>query len=802
MKNFRKFLSLLLAAAMVLAALPAMAEDGVTRAFAIHSFVEVLGKENFAVRQGDISGFSDAAEVPEEYREDMEIAVANGIILGSGGKLLPNQELSRLEAMIILGRFLDGPEEVRPGIEFTDVPDWAEEDIDRLYRAGIVNGYGGGRLGSDDPVSREQLALLTGRVRAAYPWTADLKDDYYSSVNGEFLKSNSVNDRHPENSYSSRLRGSISAYLVKRSDELLARLNGGEKLNQAEELAAQIYGLALDGPEDERLTEPVDKYLALIDGCEDATDFGRVNGIVLRDLSTPIMFEAVLPCRVSADGYLEAVDGVYLEYVDTGVDKTYWQDDPEGVRDAYETYAAKIFDLAGIEVSAAAVSAAADFQRDVALAGLSASEYYSMKEPEWQYVFDWEELGGMYAGKWKNPLPYIFFSLDPKEMTGLDAYVVPDRGETDKAVELMNTVDAETVRTVCKLNLISRLSDFLPPEFRDAESEFTMAAMGVGSQSSLKAHAAGLASTMFPAAYEEDFVGTLDYDKKFLQDMTDDIVNVFEQKFASSGRISPETAERARAKLDRVEKAVCDYDRADSVSYRVTFDTEKSFFANGVESLESVGGDYFSVVVLVDDTFPSYTVNASYGTYANRIDIYGGILGAPYYDPSASYEENLGSIGFVIAHELSHAFDGNGSLYNENGDLEPWWEEDDYERYDEFVDKLGAYYGGYANAFGEKVDSGLTSNENIADILAMECVIALAKEKGLDLDKVFRSFAKSWAAIYTPKYARYLSRVDNHSPNNARVNAVLSNFDEFYETYGITEGDGMYVPPEERVRFF
>ena len=68
-----------------------------------------------------------------------------------------------------------------------------------------------------------------------------------------------------------------------------------------------------------------------------------------------------------------------------------------------------------------------------------------------------------------------------------------------------------------------------------------------------------------------------------------------------------------------------------------------------------------------------YTVNACYSATANDITFPAAILQPPMYDVNASYEENLGAIGYIIAHEITHAFDNNGAKFDENGNAADWW---------------------------------------------------------------------------------------------------------------------------------
>ena len=173
------------------------------------------------------------------------------------------------------------------------------------------------------------------------------------------------------------------------------------------------------------------------------------------------------------------------------------------------------------------------------------------------------------------------------------------------------------------------------------------------------------------------------------------------------------------------------------------------------------------------------------------------------YSPDYSYEENLGAIGSIIAHELSHAFDSSGALYDEKGNYNSWWLQADYARFEALAEKVADRYSRIEVIEGYFVNGDYTLDENIADLGAIACVIDTAKKhEDFDFKKMFISYAYSWAEIISDKNLTTTLVTDEHSPAKVRVNGVLQNFEEFYQTFDINEGDGMYLPPEERVHIW
>lgn len=197
------------------------------------------------------------------------------------------------------------------------------------------------------------------------------------------------------------------------------------------------------------------------------------------------------------------------------------------------------------------------------------------------------------------------------------------------------------------------------------------------------------------------------------------------------------------------------------------------------------------------------TVNAYYNPANNEIVFPAGILQPPYYDREASFASNLGGIGMVIAHEMSHAFDDMGAQYDEKGDLNMWWSQNDFTHFQEMGDKVAAYYDRQKILDGRSLNGRQTLGENIADLGALSCITSLVGDDQQQLRELFQRYAVIWAEKFTEEEQLNRLNTDVHSPGRVRVNAVLRCTDAFYKAYPeIKEGDGMYLAPEDRVRIW
>lgn len=197
---------------------------------------------------------------------------------------------------------------------------------------------------------------------------------------------------------------------------------------------------------------------------------------------------------------------------------------------------------------------------------------------------------------------------------------------------------------------------------------------------------------------------------------------------------------------------------------------------------------------------PPQDVNAYYYSLDNSINIPAGILGGFFYSDEMSREEKLARVGVIAAHEISHAFDTTGRQYDEHGNLRNWWTDEDYRRFHERAQKLVDYYSGFEPVQGYALNGASIDTEAIADLTGVKCALRIAAEDpSFDYDLFFRSFAANWRCLTTAEIETFSIEQDNHPCAYLRTNAVVVQFEEFHQTYGTKEGDGMYLAPQYRL---
>ena len=195
------------------------------------------------------------------------------------------------------------------------------------------------------------------------------------------------------------------------------------------------------------------------------------------------------------------------------------------------------------------------------------------------------------------------------------------------------------------------------------------------------------------------------------------------------------------------------------------------------------------------------TVNAYYAPGDNSINFPAAILQAPFYDKNASRSANLGGIGVVIGHEISHAFDTSGSQFDAAGNMVNWWTDEDRAAFTERTAKVAERYGAIEVLPGESVHGDLTIGETVADLCGMACMLDLMKTtKDADYEAFFTSFTRVWRELITKEERSRRLKIDPHAPAYLRADITVQQFEEFYETFDVKEGDRMYTAPEDRLR--
>ena len=295
-------------------------------------------------------------------------------------------------------------------------------------------------------------------------------------------------------------------------------------------------------------------------------------------------------------------------------------------------------------------------------------------------------------------------------------------------------------------------------------------------------------------------------EKQDVTSMIGEIMQDYRIRLSGADWLSEQTRATAIGKLDAMkirvgypEKYRIDWDNVD-------VSASKPFIENVITVMQeqrkmNLSLDGKKVDSGVWDNMNANTVNAFYDSSDNSINFPAAILNDPMYDASRSHSYNLGAIGNVIAHEITHAFDSSGSQFDKDGNMTDWWTESDRAAFDDRTDKVAKYYSSIEIMDGLCINGELTKGETVADLGSMACTLDIMRGmKDADYKEYFTAYANLWKEKITPEAQESYAMTNPHPPTYMRFNVTVMQYQEFYDTFGIKEGDKMYIAPEDRLK--
>lgn len=352
---------------------------------------------------------------------------------------------------------------------------------------------------------------------------------------------------------------------------------------------------------------------------------------------------------------------------------------------------------------------------------------------------------------------------------------------------------------------LMRTTAFLSEHLRELGSMFMMALTGVNKIPVPEKYAFLTTSEIYSEPiglyYGHKYFG--EAAKKDITDIAHCIIDQYRERIVKNEFLSEETKKKAAVKLSSIVVRMGYPDKVDPLYDKLVFDDNDSL-------LEAIGklrrikreDDFSKLYTPTDKTkwpMSAHTINACYNPFDNSVTFPAGILQPPFYSLKQTRSQNLGGIGAVMGHEISHAFDSNGAKCDEKGNLNNWWKKEDFKSFKARTKAMIKEYDGYEMPWG-KVNGSFTVSENIADNGGMAVTLDLMKKtKNASYEEYFIQWAKVWAMKANPEYLQLLLTIDEHSPAMLRANMTPRNFDEWYNTFNVTSKDKMYLAPNKRV---
>ncbi len=298
--------------------------------------------------------------------------------------------------------------------------------------------------------------------------------------------------------------------------------------------------------------------------------------------------------------------------------------------------------------------------------------------------------------------------------------------------------------------------------------------------------------------------------KEHVQNLVENLRMAFGERIKRLDWMSDETKARALHKLECINMKIGYPDKW--LDYSKLEISSASYFQNVRHAIRFENArDMAKIGKFVDkdewDLSPQ-TVNGNYRPDKNQITLTAAVLQPPFFNMDADDAVNYGAIGQAIAHEMTHGFDNAGRMYDEKGNLNNWWTEEDDARFAERTKQFVKLFDEF-ELHGHHINGVLTLDENIADLgglnVAWDAYQMTDEAKaGKRIDgfspaqRFFISYATVWRCNIRDEALELQMKEDLHSPHEARANRALGSMPHFYEAFDIPEGSKMYIAPEER----
>jgi putative endopeptidase len=555
--------------------------------------------------------------------------------------------------------------------------------------------------------------------------------------------------------------------------------------------------------------QPLRDLLAEVDGIADAEGLVRTSARLARGGSEGLFGYYAAPDAGNPERVL-----LYVSQGGLGLpDESYYREERFAeVRDAYTTYLTDVFTLIGS--ADPAEDAAAVVRLETRLAGLH-WDRVTLRDPQKTYNLYTHEQA-------ETVFPH--FTAWGEETgvteTARAELVVGNPDFLSGVGPLLAEVPLEDWKRWLTAHVVSASAPFLSPEFVDRHFAFYGTVLS-GTPENKERWKRGVATVEnglgmavgrlyverhFPAEHKES-----------MQALVADLVEAYRQSISVLPWMSPETRERALEKLAAFRSKIgypdewIDFSAVEIREDDLLGNVRRAHAGELDRLLDEIGKPVDRIKWLMTPQ----TVNAYYHPLMNEIVFPAAILQPPFYHPDADPAVNYGGIGAVIGHEIGHGFDDQGSQFDGTGALRNWWTDDDRKSFEALTARLVEQFEvlSPAEAPGHTVNGRLTLGENIGDLGGLGIAFKAYRLHlgdteapvidGLTGDqRFFISWATVWRQVCRSEEAIRRLAIDPHSPNEFRTNTIARNLTAFHEAFGVSDGDGMWLAPEDRVEIW
>ncbi len=618
--------------------------------------------------------------------------------------------------------------------------------------------------------------------------TKPLKQDYYTYINKDTIDSYVLKDDEYTISTFTKLQDKVNSDI----DSVLTDLITTNKDINI------IYNQIIDtNTRNTSGLSDLKYYIDLIDSSTTINEYIKNAIVVENDLYIPIFTSASI-MRNLKDTTENMLYFQSIPFAFNSTSEYYTDDDYLSVKTLIKQYDIKLLKEYGYDKTKA---------REVSK---NITDYYTKIANRTHPTSYYQNKENLYNPINKSELQAIYTNLDSTYFDNIPDNVkisLLDKENYSAINDSLTDENLPTLKEIVKLKILENYGEFLSENYAKILSDFSSEQLGIETKTDINDAAKNTVIALFQNEFDMSYTNKYltKESKEYILSMTNDIINYYEKSLTNLDWLSQDTKNKAITKLKNITINI-GLNENDYYNLNYNLASNNTLIKNILKIkkvLEKHKLERLKNNAPATTAMSQTTINAYYNPQDNSINFPSAATNL--VDLSKGYYENLGSIGMIIAHEITHAFDSNGAKFDEHGNLVEWWNKEDKENYQQLQKQIISYYDKYEVIAGNYINGSLTVDENIADLGAVNCISNLAKSKNAtttDLKAMYKSFATLWVEKSNEEYQKILLLVDTHSPAKYRVNATLSSTDIFYEVYNVSKTNPMYISKDKRVHIW
>ena len=642
--------------------------------------------------------------------------------------------------------------------------------------------------------------------------TAKPGTDFYQYACGGWMKNNPLKPEY--SSYGSF--DVVAEENQKRIRELIEGLaSQPQEKGSLGQKIGDLYALRMDSVRQNK--EGVKPVMADLERVAKVSTTEELIALVNQMNTEGVVFGELWGSYVGADMMESTQNLLEISQGGYSIERDYYVKDDEAnkkILEAYKKHIVKMFQLVGETPESAQKKMENVLQLEMRMAK-AGRDNVALRDPASNYnKMSFAEFLKDYEGfDWKT-------YFDVQGLTDIDSLSVGQPEAVKEALAVLKDTPVEVLKDFLQWQILDSaggiLGDKVYEEVFDFEGRIMTGAKEPHPRWKRSVNAVnGILGEAVGQMYVEKYFPPAN--KARMEELIKNLQIALGERIDAQDWMSPATKAAAHEKLDAFYVKVGypnkwrDYSKMD-------IDPQKSLYENMKEVVKWAHADMlerkWKKPVDRDEWYMNpQTVNAYYNPTTNEICFPAGILQYPFFDMEADDAFNYGAIGVVIGHEMSHGFDDQGRQFDKDGNFRDWWAEGDGDKYNERAQVIKDFFSAIKVLPDLNANGDLCCGENLGVHGGLKFAYTAFKNATKDNplpvkdgftpeQRFFLAYAGVWAGNITEEAIRNLTTSDPHSLDRWRVNGALPLIDAWYDAFGITENDPLFVPKEKRVKIW